>query len=67
MADYPIILQPDDHLRTRSHLIAADTFAEEAGDGPGSVAIDRVDGDDVDWIGAFDFAPGRGPHREAAG
>jgi hypothetical protein len=76
MADFTIVLQRGDDPQTTSHLVAAETFAEakgkafrlfeQGGDGHGYVAIARGDGDPVEWIGAFDFAPGSGPRWEAA-
>lgn len=71
-----MVMHRGDDPHTTSSLIVADTFAEakdkalrlfeESGDGEGYVAIGRGEGDDVEWIGAFDFAPGSEPRWEAA-
>lgn len=76
MADYTIVLQLGDDPETRTIVLTADSFAEARGRafqlfsdataGHGYVAIGRGRDDQVDWIGAFDFAPGAGPRWEAA-
>jgi hypothetical protein len=76
MAAFTLVLQLGDNPDAYAVTVEAETLADAKLMGEamfkracaetGYVAIGRGEGDNVEWIGAFDYAPGAGPRWEAA-
>jgi hypothetical protein len=76
MTAYTLVLQLGDNPDQYAVVVEAESFADtkvmgeamfnRAGDPTGYAVIGRGEGDNVEWIGAFDFEPGGGPRWEVA-
>jgi hypothetical protein len=76
MTVYTLVLQLGDDPDTYAAEVDAESFADARMMGEavfkraraptGYVAIGRGAGDNVEWLGAFDYEPGVGPRWEAA-